>query len=172
MEAGPRSYGGQQQNEIIRFKWGNELKSSDLWWFIHDEREVVQIGEYQKWGGMASYSVAPVKAVSSLPQPLDMAQAATLNGELDSYLRRCLPFKIWEQLWSSHCNAMIAVCVTLKGHVISVKCNGFQHRSIWNCLPCPRPLWSCATRSAFTDPLLSQTQIAWEDPPRRGIHCF
>ena len=91
---------------------------------------MVQIGEYQKWGGMASYSVAPVKAVSSLPQPLDMAQAATLNGELDSYLRRCLPFKIWEQLWSSHCNAMIAVCVTLKGHVISVKCNGFQHRSI------------------------------------------
>ena len=31
---------------------------------------------------MASYSVAPVKAVSSLPEPLDMAQAATLNGEL------------------------------------------------------------------------------------------
>ena len=56
---------------------------------------------------MASYSVAPVKAVSSLPQPLDMAQAATLNGELDSYLRRCLTFKIWEQLWSSHCNAMV-----------------------------------------------------------------
>ena len=40
-------------------------------------------GEYQRWGGMASYSVAPVKAVSSLPEPLDMAQAATLNGEFD-----------------------------------------------------------------------------------------
>ena len=54
-----------------------------------DEREVVEIGEYQKWGGMASYSVAPVKAVSSLPQPLDMAQAATLNGELNSRHKIC-----------------------------------------------------------------------------------
>merc|ERR1719206_1267023 len=39
-------------------------------------------GEYQRWGGMASYSVAPVRAVSAIPEPLDMAQAATLNGEL------------------------------------------------------------------------------------------
>ena len=37
-------------------------------------------GEYQRWGGMASYSVAPVRAVSAIPEPLDMAQAATLNG--------------------------------------------------------------------------------------------
>ena len=29
---------------------------------------------------MASYSVAPVRAVSAIPEPLDMAQAATLNG--------------------------------------------------------------------------------------------
>ena len=42
----------------------------------------MEIGEYQRWGGMASYSVAPVRAVSAIPEPLDMAQAATLNGEL------------------------------------------------------------------------------------------
>lgn len=41
-------------------------------------------GQYQKFGGMASYTAAPVRAVSRVPEGLSMAQAATLNGAYET----------------------------------------------------------------------------------------
>jgi len=41
-------------------------------------------GPYQQFGGMASYSVAPISAIEPLPPGLDMAQAATLNGAYET----------------------------------------------------------------------------------------
>ena len=70
MEAGPRSYGGQKIWQTVE-NFFRKLRRHTM---------VILAGEYQRWGGMASYSVAPVRAVSAIPEPLDMAQAATLNG--------------------------------------------------------------------------------------------
>ena len=41
-------------------------------------------GEYQKYGGFATFSVAPRAAVTRVPAQLTMAQAATLNGAYET----------------------------------------------------------------------------------------
>ena len=41
-------------------------------------------GPYQKYGGFASYTVAPSIAVERIPAGLTMAEAATLNGAYET----------------------------------------------------------------------------------------
>ena len=41
-------------------------------------------GPYQKYGGFATYTVAPSIAVKRIPEGLTMAEAATLNGAYET----------------------------------------------------------------------------------------
>lgn len=42
------------------------------------------LGDYQRWGGFASYAVAPDRALIPIPTPLDFDQAASLLGAYET----------------------------------------------------------------------------------------
>jgi len=80
----PYTPGMEYSGTVVSAPAGSGLEEGSAIYISGMEAGPRSYGEYQRWGGMASFSVAPVKAISSLPEPLDMAQAATLNGAYET----------------------------------------------------------------------------------------